>query len=316
MKKFASVLLAGLALVAGANAFAAPTISNEIVPQYMASGTSTRLPLAVWVDITGLTPSATYRYIQQFIDPAVDLATTSGAGNPIFVTPAGSPVFAYNSNTSLTTAGQYGEFTADASGNFSGWFGAMNTGNARFDGTKDLSLRIRLNDGAGGTVVATYLTTTATIRPLVFGATATNGTGLYTSAVSALTAKNVVLLYDNTAATGRPLATTFVEDMAESVPSVGSSAVLSSLPGFYSTNVDAQAKTFGAILPNTLPNGVRAIVERNLTTGAVVATYTDADGVYPSAANTVNPAGGTTAIALNGGSDFVAVSAVSDWSMY
>lgn len=316
MKNLATAALAALSILAGASAFAAPAITNEIVPQYMASGTTTRLPIAVWVEIGGLTPNATYRYIQQFVDTAVDTATTSGAGNPIFVAPAGSPVFTYNSSTNLANAGQYGEFTADASGNYTGWFGGMNTGNARFDGTKDLSLRIRINDGANGTTVVDYLTTTAKIRPLVFGATATNGTGIYSSAASSLTAKNVVLLYDNTAAAGRPLATAFVEDMAESTPAVGGSAALSSIPAFYSTSVDAQAKTFGAIIPNTLPNGVRAIVERNIATGAVVNSFTDADGVFPSTASTVNPAGGTTAIALNGATDLVTVTAVSDWSIY
>lgn len=314
MKKFALAALAGMSLLLASGVDAAGTITSAIAPQYMSSGTTNRLPIAVWVEIGGLTPNATYRYIQQWIDPDVDSGTTSGAGNPIFVAPAGNPVFTYNSSTNFANAGQYGEFTTDGTGAYRGWFGAMNTGNARFDGTKDVSMRIRINDGAGGTTAVEYLTVTDTVQPIVPGAAANQGTGIYTTTASPLTAKNVILLYDNVAATGRPLATTFVEDMAESTPVVGGSAVLSSLTSFYATNVDAQAKTFGAIIPNTLPNGVRAIVERDIATGAVVATYTDADGVWTSGLNTVNPSAGATGIGLNGSADFV--TSVSDWSVF
>jgi hypothetical protein len=51
-------------------------------------------------------------------------------------------------------------------------------------------------------------------------------------------------------------------------------------------------------LPNVLSNGVRRIERRPLATGAVVAYVKDSDGLWPSGANTVNPAGGTREITL------------------
>lgn len=294
-----------VALLAG-SALATPTIQSEIVPLHTASGGTTRLPAAFWLELGGLTPSATYRYIHQAVDTAVDTATTAGAGNPMFVTASGD--FVYTTSTSLSTAGQYGEFTTDATGRYAGWFVLVNTANARFDGTKDLSLRLRINDGAGGTTAADYLTTTTTFRPVPFGATSTAATGLM-SAASPFTAKNFVLVYDNAAGTGRPLAATMVED------DQNSGAALGSLVGFYATSVDTVATAWGTSIPNNLPSGVRAIVERSRTTGDIVKSFSDADGIWPSGANTVNPTGGTTAITLTNPTDYP-VSSVSAWMLH
>ena len=52
------------------------------------------------------------------------------------------------------------------------------------------------------------------------------------------------------------------------------------------------------VLPNMLSNGVRRIEQRSLANDSVVAAATDANGIWPSGANTVNPSGGTTEIIL------------------
>jgi hypothetical protein len=49
-----------------------------------------------------------------------------------------------------------------------------------------------------------------------------------------------------------------------------------------------------------LPNGVRRVERRSLATGALVVFATDADGVWPSGVNTINPFGGTTDLVLSG----------------
>ncbi|HEX7654246.1 MAG TPA: InlB B-repeat-containing protein, partial [Verrucomicrobiae bacterium] len=90
--------------------------------------------------------------------------------------------------------------------------------------------------------------------------------------------------------TGRPLAATYVESEGTSVASVAA---------FYGSAgagpVDGIAGAWGTIIPNTLVNGVRRIAQYN-NSGALVGGNTDADGVWSSGANTVNPAGGTTSV--------------------
>ncbi len=308
--------LGSLVLAAGIVGFGvsegtAQTLTEVIVPQYMASGTSSRLPVAYRLTLSGLTPSATYRYIQQMVNPTEAAEPgptfTSGAGNPMFVD-AGAGTFTYTTSTGFVTAGQYGEFVTDGSGSYTGWFVVVNTGNARFDGTVDVFLRLRLNDGAGGTTAATTLTATSGTRPLVFGATAGLGTGVVsagTPTVSPLTAKNFVALYDNAAGSGRPLYCVQVEDDANG------GAALASTVAYY-TGIQATATAWAGIIPNTLPTGLQRIEERGLTTGAIVAAYADADGVWPSTVNTVNPAGGTTALVITNPADYTPA-AVSDW---
>lgn len=58
--------------------------------------------------------------------------------------------------------------------------------------------------------------------------------------------------------------------------------------------------SFGVILPNILPNGVRRVERRSLATGSLVVFATDADGIWPSGVNTINPSGGITELVLGG----------------
>jgi hypothetical protein len=121
---------------------------------------------------------------------------------------------------------------------------------------------------------------------------ADNGTGIRST--SSATAKNFVALYDNTAGTGQPLTVTYVESEGTSV----ASAV-----GYYGTTgtgpVDGIAGAWGTIIPNTLANGVRRIAQYN-NAGTLVGFNKSADGSWPSSVNTVNPAGGTTALVISG----------------
>ena len=140
--------LGSLVLAAGIVGFGvsegtAQTLTEVIVPQYMASGTSSRLPVAYRLTLSGLTPSATYRYIQQMVNPTEAAEPgptfTSGAGNPMFVD-AGAGTVICKTSTGFVTADQDGEFVTDGSGSYTGWFVVVNTGNARFDGTAGLAL--------------------------------------------------------------------------------------------------------------------------------------------------------------------------------
>jgi hypothetical protein len=148
-------------------------------------------------------------------------------------------------------------------------------------------VRIILNDGAGGTVNTTFLTTADYATVIVFGTTAsstTQGTGIY--GASSATAKNFVLLYDNTSGTGRPISGTLVEDDGVTVP-IGSSGYAS----FYTNYVDGVNGSWGCIIPNSLANGVRRIEQRANSDGSLVGYNTESVGIWPSSVNTVNPSG-------------------------
>lgn len=266
-------------------ALLAPALTDVFMPQFIqgiANGSSNakRVPFACRVTLANLIPGATYRYYNQGVI-STDSATTTGAGNCIFVAAAG---FARTTSPGLSSA--YGTFTTDASGQYTGWFVLEPTGNARFaTAGNQVFMRILLNDGDGGASVATRLTTPEYATVLAFNtAGADTGTGIWGS--SAAADKNFILLYDNVTGTGRPLAATFAESdgVAENT---AASYVL-----FYNNNVDGISGAWGAIVPNDNANGVQRIEQRNLSDGSPVGFNTASGGVWPSGANTVNPAGG------------------------
>lgn len=300
-----------LALLAGGTAQAQIEIVDEIVPQYMLglADPAQRLPTVYWVSIAGLTPNATYRAVNQAVvvspEENADGPTTTGAGNPMFFRPT---TITYSTQTGLSNAAQHIEFTADADGNWSGWFGLVNSGNQRFDNTKVLAHRIRINDGAGGTSVAQYLTTSTTIEPRGFGGAAGDITPIFSTS-SPFAERNIVLLYDNVAAAGRPLAATFVEARG---PEGETGAAFGIQALFYADNVDTVPTAWGTVLPNDNALGVRAIVERSAATGEIVRVFTSEDGTWPSGAQTASPTG--TAIQLVNPVDYPDAS-VLDWSV-
>lgn len=282
-----------LTLVLGIVSFSqifSQSITEVYLPQYIQGNTSTnnnRLTYVCRLTLSGLTANATYRYYTAAINSS-DGATSNGAGNPVFFPQSGS---FYSGNPSLSTAGGYDEFTTNSSGAYTGWFGLQPTGNARFTTGQTINLRIMLNNGSGGTSVATRLSTTSGITVLELGTTSALATGI--RSVSCGDAKNFVLLWDNTSGTGRPISGTLIEDDGFSVPT--------SYASFYRTNVDGAAKAWGTLIPNTLSNGIRRIEQFSLSTGNAVGTAaTDADGTWPTGSvNTVNPTGGTTAIVID-----------------
>ncbi|MFY8028786.1 MAG: lamin tail domain-containing protein, partial [Bacteroidia bacterium] len=109
--------------------------------------------------------------------------------------------------------------------------------------------------------------------------------------VSNAQAKDFIFLYDNDLGTGRPIAGTYFESDGTS----GGTAYA----GFYETAVEGQAKAWGTIIPNTLPNGIRYVASYSQATGNQLCTFSDDDGVWPTGnINTVNPTGFTTNTAI------------------
>lgn len=271
----------------------AQTVTGVLVPQYIQglNGTNNnRVPFVYRAKIDGLTPNATYRYINQIVNFA-DAPTVSGAGNCIFVNPDNS--FTRTTGPSFATTGNYGEFTTDSNGSATNWFINEPTGNARFVPGNYIYLRIRLNDGAGGTTAVTYLTVADSVKVIDFGtaSSGTAGTAIY--GVSSADPKDFVFLYDNALGTGRPISSTVIESDGINLSTVTSYAL------FYRDSVDNKNGYWGTIIPNLLSEGIRRIERRLLSDGSIHPfVATDDDGVWPSGANTVNPTSGLTPIRI------------------
>jgi hypothetical protein len=263
------------------------TITEVILPEFIEGKQPTntnRLPYVYRVTLGGLKPNSTFRYNNGMV-LGTDAATSNGAGNAIFV--EGSN-FTRSATQSLSTAGNYGEFTTDGTGTYTGWFITEPTGNAtRFNPGADIYPRIILNNGANGTAPAVRLTTTNSVRVIEMGATAAMGTALRGN--SNATAKNFLFVYNNTIGSGRPISGSFIE----SDGTLNTTA--NSYSAFYETNVDGVAGAYGMIIPNNLSAGIRRIETRDLFSGELAGcSSTDANGIWPSGANTVNPTGGAT----------------------
>lgn len=276
-----------------------PVINTSILPKYVVGNTPNnhRVPYVYRATLSSLIPNKTYKYINQVVTSA-DGATVNGAGNVIFVGPSGN--FYRSSSPSFATPENHGEFTTDADGSYTGWFITEPTGNARFTPGNHVFMRIRLNDGQGGTTAVSYLTTADSVLAIGMANTPDNlsGSAVYGKLFSE--AKNFAVLYDNTAGTGRPLAATFIEDD-------GTTGGTAYAP-FYQNLVDGQAASWGSIIPNTLPNGLRRVEIRQLSNGAIIPneTVTSANGEWPYGVNTVNPANGPDALLITKSPDFTA----------
>ncbi len=270
-------------IVSGTPQVLPPSLSSVIIPQFISGNTpaNNRLPFAFRATINNLEPSTTYRYINAAVVDS-DGPTSVGSGAIIYVNEDGS--FTRTPVGSLSAAGEYGTFTTDINGSYSGWFILEPSTNTRFTPGNDLFMRIILNDGNNGTTPVHYLTSVESAKVLSFatGNTANDGTGI--RAMSLAGAGNFALIYDNESASGRPL-------FATSVESTGIDFTSLSYAAFFKNNVAGEDGSWGGIVPNINANGVRCIQERSLENGAIVSTYTSIDGTWGST-NTVNPAGG------------------------
>lgn len=266
--------------------------TSVITPQFMASGTSSRMPVMFRATVSGLSASTTYRYFAQgatnssATGATIDFGTAnSGAGNPLLISASGS-TYTYTTGPSLTSAGNYETFTTDASGNYTGWFGFVNSGNGRFTAGNLVFPSLTIGNSSGTLLSRRALD--VSIKVLAFSASAGANNGSFLRSTSSGTAKNLAVVYENTAGTGRPLAITPIESIATSIASV---------PAAYTTT----AGTWNVIIPNNNANGVRRIEQRSVSNNTLVGFSTDADGSWPTGPiNTVNPTNNTTALVIAG----------------
>lgn len=250
-----------------------------------------RVPVMCYATVSGLVPNTTYKYYTTAGNSSDLYNATSGAGLPISIDyTATTPEYTHSSTGNFGTPGSFGKFTTDANGKFSGSFGFVTSGNARFSaGTQHFHLLTLQKDlaPADGTF---RLALNQSVTLIDFGTAAAQGT--FIQGQSSATAGNLVGLWKSpdgqsfVAATARPLAVTLSETVPFTIggpPTWGSN---------FATGYSFANGAWNTIIPNNNADGVKLIQQINAVSGAIAGCAADADGLWPSGAITVNPAGG------------------------
>ena len=257
------------------------TLTTALLPQYIEGVTPTnlnRIPFAYRARLAGLLANSTYRFYNQII-LSTDAASQAVPG---IVSLHRRRVISFARGPGLSTAGTYGLFTTDGTGSYEGWFITEPTGNKWFIPGRYVFVRITLNDGAGGTTAVTRLTASDSVQVVKLDPALTDSTGTGLRCTTAASPKDFIFVYGDTGGTGRPLSGSFIESDGTD------NSATNSYAAFYSNNVDGVNGAFGLVLPNMLSSGVRRIEQRSLSAGTVVASASDADGLWPSGADTIN----------------------------
>lgn len=282
-KTILSVLSVLFALSSFAQTLTQANVTSVLVPKVMAQG-SGRIPTVYRLTINGLAPNTLYRY-NSSMALRTDIGTaSSGAGVPFYMNAAGW--FGGSGGFGLSTLGQYDSLTTDGTGSYTGWFGLIHSTNTRFNAGNYLFPVITL-DSAGSARGTVKLRLAATDSIQALAVTTTNNATSATAISSSLTAaisKNFVCLYD-TIIGGRPISIAPIESSGVTIGSVAS---------FYPTGTNG---SWATIIPNVLPSGVRKIEQRGFVNGNIINGSTSSNGTWGSI-NTVNPASGTTPIAI------------------
>ncbi len=278
---------------ATSDAFRVIRLTGPVMPRFIqgeqdaSADNNNRVPFAFRLSLEGLRPDSVYRYGNRIIT-GDDPPQQNGAGNAILVTGrdvdwirnTDSPRFRFEDFGS-----RHYRFTTDSEGAYSGWFVTEPSGNPRFTPGNDVLVRLLLNDGEDGEEYHHFLTAKETVRVIAFGTGPEDATGVAGESLSG--AKRFVVLYDNVAGEGRPLAATMVE--------VTGAEVDDRYAPFYHEIVSQTPNRWGTLIPNDLATGVRRIEERSLEDGSLVAVGTFADGI----AATISPNSGIQPVFLN-----------------
>ncbi len=265
-------------------------------PQYMGSGTATRIPTMFIATVSNLLPNTTYRYYTQASVPS-DLGTTAGgAGNSILIDNTASPVaITYSSSLSVTTPNGYGKFTTNANGNFTGSFGFVHTSNTRFASGSYVTPTVTLTQ-EGNAFVQYRFALNDSIKVLQFAVTSGANDGSFINGTSLALSGNLVGLWSSTTGgfinnqvSEKPLSMTLSEKPTVITGNGGSVWRTGFIAGY-----DSAVGSWNTIIPNINNNGVRLIQQIDLVTGLVIGCNSDDDGIWPAGTNTVNPVNGST----------------------
>lgn len=241
-----------------------------------------RVPFAARFRLTGLRPNSVYRYANRFVT-AADAEPADGAGNMIFTHATGfvrslaSPSFA-----AADLGSGHGEFTSDAAGTHEGWFVSEPTGNERFIPGGSVFPLLLLNDGEAGESTRHRLKLDDAVAVLSFGQASTQGSAV--RGTSEAPGRSFIVLHDDPAGSGRPLAATPVEATGAAVDAL--------YADFYQNGVAGLPGCWGTILPNNLAGGARLIEVRDAS-GTLLSSLSSPGGHRPTAglSNGLTPTG-------------------------
>ncbi len=323
MKKIYAICLSLLSVSITVHAQVVIPPSDELIlPQYAYFGGTSpahRMPYVCRLKLTGLVPGATYRYFTGM--STISNATTQTPGNlyrinngpsvsgyghitGMAVTKAINSTEINNEEMRTDNVSRHGRFTTDGSGNYTGWFAcvpvnAFTAGNPVQSAGSNVYFYVQLNDGGAGLTLFQSFRTTSTIKLLDYSSVAGDANGctplIGTSNVGD---EKMVAVYDNTAATGRPLYCTFTENNNTNPAGTLNEKNLWTNPLIYGA-VDSVSGSWAAIVPNTLSGGVKAINFYNIQDASLITLSnapnpnTSSDGTW-NGVSTANPAGDST----------------------
>lgn len=290
MKKLFTLLLLFAMAKVGFSQNLVDTIGFQSVltPKYMASGTSTRIPVIFRAKVINLSPNTTYRYFNLLANFSEVGGTGTGAGIPMHVADTS---WAITSTGSLTTTGSYDVFTTDNNGEYEGWFGVINSGNAtRFTKGNYVHPTISIADNSGALLKRWMMKDSILVLGFSTSNSANDGSGIY--GYSSAPAKEIVALYESASDT-RPSSVTYTENVTFGGVGFGSAAK------FYADSVKNIGGAWGTIIRNNNSNGIRKIERRSFSNNTVVAIHTDTDGAWPTSADTRNANDSLNALFIN-----------------
>lgn len=274
------------------------TVTTARVPLFMQgeSGTNNnRVPLYFWVELSGLTPNATYRYYTS-MDTLNSSGTSNGAGNAYLINIPNATV-RRSTAQSLSNTANYDSLSAQSNGTYKGWFAVEPSGNGRFTPGNTVYPTILLNNGTqNATSIANRIKLTSyPVSVITFSNVVSPlyGSAIMDSAdVSVIVPKSLVFIYDNTANSGRPLASAMVE-----MEGVIQNTV-TSIATFYRNNVDQYPQRWGTIIPNGNGLGVRSVEYLALGDASTLKTISNNSGSWCAGANTQSPTNGSNPMNL------------------
>ncbi len=323
MKKIYSLFIAFLfCSVAAFSQTLIPVGDELILPSYAyyggtSVGVANRMPFVCRLKLTGLIAGATYRYVSGMSSTSTHNTTqapgnmyrinngshiTAGHITGLVITKAINSSEIQSDMMNTTNSSFHGRFTADASGNYTGWFSVVPTGNITQQANgSDVYFYIGINDGTTGitnTSLARSYRTTSTVKLLNYSNVPGNALGC-TALVgtSDVADEKIVTIYDNTASSGRPLYCTFTENNNNG--GALNEGTLWNNPQIYGS-VDGVSGKWAAIIPNSLSGGVQAINFLNIADGSPITLSnsptpnTSANGIW-NGVSTANPVGDSTA---------------------
>ncbi|MCX6271120.1 MAG: carboxypeptidase regulatory-like domain-containing protein [Bacteroidetes bacterium] len=263
-----------------------PSMEELVVPQFIGSKSAAtvnncRTPFAICLNFSNLMPDTTYTL-------RLSLALTSegndkfGAGNTW-------------SGTAFVGTNVASAFSTNSSGNTGPiWLYMQPTGNGtRFDAGMTHNLRVAaVPTGASMPIVPIWVgvkTVTALDIPITERTSMTEDDGAFVRGiVDTLMSGKLVLVYDNADGTGSPL-TCFQIRTIEAYSTFANSDLPGSIDSVYRELPTGVKGVFAGVIPisDNNPNGVRRVEIRDFDNN-IINFRSDADGIWPSGANTNN----------------------------